>query len=322
MRSLTPLQVRVSARRKEAQGIVTFQLEDPRGQPLPAFTAGAHIDVHAAPGVIRQYSLCNDPAERHRYVVGVLRAPDSRGGSLAMHERVQVGDLLQISAPRNHFALHPQATRSLLLAGGIGVTPMLAMAEVLAAAGAEFELHYCSRSRARTAFMERIGAARFASKVRFHFDDESPVQRLDLPELLSNPQPGAHLYVCGPEGFMGAVLQTADRQGWTDAQVHREFFSAATAPVDGDAGFELALARSGLTIAVLPGQSAAQALAAAGIAIPTSCEQGICGTCLTPVLAGVPDHRDMVLTPEEQARNDQFAPCCSRAKTPVLVLDL
>ena len=317
------MSVRVARKIAETADICTLELVAEGGGPLPAFSAGSHIDVQVPgnAGLTRQYSLCNDSQESHRYLIGVLRDPVSRGGSVAMHE-LQPGQVLHISAPKNHFPLAHDARRSLLLAGGIGVTPILCMAERLANSGAAFEMHYCTRSRERTAFYDRIASAGFAGQVQFHFDDGAAVQKLDIAKLLSAPTPGLHLYVCGPKGFMDAVLASARAQGWPEAQLHYEFFSAEVVKSDSDASFEVKLASSGRTIRVAADQTVTQALSAAGVEVQTSCEQGVCGTCLTRVLEGVPDHKDLYLTPEEQAANDQFMPCCSRAKTPLLVLDL
>jgi vanillate O-demethylase ferredoxin subunit len=320
--SASTLAVRVARKTVEAADICTFELVAEAGGPLPAFSAGSHVDVQLPGGLTRQYSLCNDPKETHRYLIGVLRDPASRGGSQALHEQVQEGQLLQISAPKNHFGLAHDATRSLLLAGGIGVTPILCMAERLANTGAEFELHYSTRSRARTTFYERIAASDFAHKVQFHFDDGMAEQKLDLAALLAVPPSGVHLYVCGPKGFMDAVLSTARVQGWPESQLHYEFFAAAVAPSASDASFEVKLASSGRIIRVPKEQTVTQALSAAGVEVQTACEQGLCGTCLTRVLEGIPEHKDLYLTPEEQAANDQFTPCCSRSRTPLLVLDL
>ncbi|HCY16108.1 MAG: Vanillate O-demethylase oxidoreductase [Curvibacter sp. GWA2_64_110] len=322
MSSAQTLQVRVARKAVEAQDIVTLELVAVDGSTLPAFGAGAHVDVQLPGGVTRQYSLCNDPQETHRYLVGVLRDPASRGGSQAVHELVKEGDVLQISTPKNHFPLAHDAKRSLLLGGGIGITPILCMAERLANTGADFELHYATRSPERTAFRERIAASNFADKVAFHFDDGAAAQKLDLAALLAQPQAGTHLYVCGPKGFMDAVLNTAREKGWPEAQLHYEFFGAEVAKSDSDASFEIKLASSGRIVMVPKDKTVTQALAEAGVEIMMSCEQGVCGTCLTRVLEGVPDHKDSYLTPEEQAANDQFLPCCSRAKTPQLVLDL
>ncbi|MES2948203.1 MAG: PDR/VanB family oxidoreductase [Pseudomonadota bacterium] len=317
------LSVRVARKAVEATDICSFELVAAQdGAPLPAFSAGSHVDVFLPDGITRQYSLCNDPHETHRYLIAVLRDPASRGGSQAMHTDVQEGQLLQISAPKNHFGLAHDAQRSLLLAGGIGVTPILCMAERLALTGADFAMHYSSRTRARTAFVERIASSAFAPQVQFHFDDGDAAQKLDLAALLTNPKTGVHLYVCGPKGYMDAVLATARASGWPESQLHYEFFAAEVAKSDSDAGFEVQLASSGRIITITKDQTVTQALSAAGVEVQTACEQGVCGTCLTRVLSGVPDHKDVYLTPEEQAANDQFTPCCSRAKSARLVLDL
>jgi vanillate O-demethylase ferredoxin subunit len=321
--TLGTLKVRVAARRDEAENIAGFDLVAAGGGSLPAFSAGSHVDVKVAGGLVRQYSLCNDPAECHRYAIAVLKDPATRGGSKAMHERICVGDEIEISTPKNHFPLAYSARRSLLLAGGIGVTPILCMAERLAVTGADFEMHYCTRSPERTAFRERIGSCAFASRVHFHFDDGAPDQKLDIDALLAGKRgKEVHLYVCGPKGFMDAVLNGARAQDWPEQQLHYEFFSAAPAKSDGDSSFEVQLASSGKVIVVAKHQSVVDALAAAGIEIATSCEQGVCGTCITRVLDGVPDHKDVYLTPKEQAANDQFTPCCSRARSSRLVLDI
>jgi vanillate O-demethylase ferredoxin subunit len=317
---LGSLEVTVAARREEALDILSFELVAADGRVLPAFSAGSHIDVQVPGGLTRQYSLCNDPGESHRYQIAVLKDPATRGGSAAMHE-LQVGDSLTISAPKNHFPLAHEAEHNLLLAGGIGVTPILCMAERLAVTGAKFEMHFCTRSRDRTAFHDRITQSRYAPKVQFHHDDGT-AEKFDIAARLEKPQPGTHLYVCGPKGFMDAVLNTARASGWPEAQLHYEFFSADVGPSESDESFEVQLASSGRIVVVPKDQSVVQALAAAGIEVLTSCEQGVCGTCLTRVLEGVPDHKDMYLTPDEQSANDQFTPCCSRAKTPRLLLDL
>ncbi len=322
MSTAPTLQVRVARKAVEALDIVTLELVAANGQALPAFSAGSHIDVQLPNGITRQYSLCNDPQETHRYQIGVLRDAASRGGSAAVHDLVKEGDVLTISAPRNHFGLAHEAKKHLLLAGGIGVTPILCMAERLANTGTDFEMHYATRAPERTAFRQRIAASAFASRVQFHHDNGDAAQKLDVQQLLGRPETGTHLYVCGPKGFMDAVLNTARGAGWPEAQIHYEFFGAEVAKSDSDASFEIKLASSGRIVMVPRDQTVVQALAAAGVDIMMSCEQGVCGTCLTRVLEGVPDHKDSYLTPEEQAANDQFTPCCSRSKTPQLVLDL
>ncbi|MYM24286.1 2Fe-2S iron-sulfur cluster binding domain-containing protein [Duganella sp. FT135W] len=312
------LQVRVERRDNEAEDICSYELVSADGASLPAFTAGAHIDVHIAPGLVRQYSLCNPPHERHRYVIGVLRDPASRGGSQAMHEQIRAGAALTISAPRNHFAL-VDAPRSVLLAGGIGITPLLAMAETLSAQGAQFEMHYCTRSPERTAFRDRILSAPFAEKVRFYHDN---VQQLNLPALFASLPPDTHVYFCGPAGFIDHVKSTAALADWPESQLHLEYFGAAPVASDGDQPFEVKLASSGKCYTIPPGTTVLRVLNDAGVFVPASCEQGVCGTCLTRVLDGVPDHRDLYLTESEQAANDLFAPCCSRSRSATLLLDL
>ncbi|MGA0611694.1 PDR/VanB family oxidoreductase [Caldimonas sp. KR1-144] len=323
MSTTATLRVRVARKALEAEDICSLELVAADGGALPPFTAGAHIDVHLPGGLVRQYSLCNDPRESQRYRIAVLREAASRGGSQAVHDALREGDVLTIGAPRNHFELSGEGERALLLAGGIGITPILCMAERLAATGTPFELHYATRSRARTAFLDRIGSAAFASQVRFHFDDGPAAQRLDLAAVLAQPRAGTHLYVCGPKGFIDAVLATARAAGWREPQLHWEFFAGAeVAARDGDAAFEVELASSGRVIAVPAGLSVVQALAQAGVEVMVSCEQGVCGTCLTRVLQGEVEHRDSYLTPDEQAAHDQFTPCCSRARSARLVLDL
>ncbi|MCC9004983.1 PDR/VanB family oxidoreductase [Pseudomonas putida] len=311
----------VVSRNDEAQGICSFELAAADGSLLPPFSAGAHIDVHLPDGLVRQYSLCNHPEERHRYLIGVLNDPASRGGSRSLHEQVQAGARLRISAPRNLFPLAEGAQRSLLFAGGIGITPILCMAEHLSHSGHDFELHYCARSSERAAFVERIRNAPFADRLFVHFD-EQPETALDIAQVLGNPQEDVHLYVCGPGGFMQHVLASARGLDWQEANLHREYFAAAPVDASNDGSFSVQVGSTGQVFEVPADQTVVQVLEQHGIEIAMSCEQGICGTCLTRVLQGTPDHRDMFLTEEEQALNDQFTPCCSRSKTPLLVLDI
>ncbi|SEI17634.1 PDR/VanB family oxidoreductase [Pseudomonas asplenii] len=315
------IDVVVVSRNNEAQDICSYELASVDGSPLPAFSAGAHIDVHLPDGLIRQYSLCNHPQERHRYLIGVLKDPASRGGSHSLHAQIHPGARLTISEPRNLFPLAPQARRSLLFAGGIGITPILCMAERLAQDGADFELHYCARTEERAAFVQRLKTSPFAERVFLHFD-EQPHTVLNTAQVLAGPDDNVHLYVCGPGGFMQHVLDSARALGWQEDCLHREYFSAA--PVDSslDGSFSVKLNSSGQVFEIPADKTVVQVLESHGIEIAVSCEQGICGTCLTHVLEGIPEHRDLFLTEQEQALNDQFTPCCSRAKTPLLVLDL
>ncbi|TBV13194.1 PDR/VanB family oxidoreductase [Stutzerimonas kirkiae] len=309
----------VTAKRREAEGIYSFELRRRDDAELPPFAAGAHIDVQLDGGLLRQYSLCNSPRERHRYVIAVLREPASRGGSSTLHERIEVGQSLSIGEPRNLFALQPEGRRHLLLAGGIGITPLLSMAFELAASGADFELHYRAKAPTHAAFLELLDSAPLSAHTSRYFARVD----FDVGRLLGPPQAGCHLYVCGPETFMAHVLDSARGLGWADGQLHREHFAAlaaTAAPADGS--FEVQIASSGEVYRIPADRSVHAVLEEAGIEIPVSCCQGICGACLTPVLEGVPDHRDLVLSEEEQAGNKLFTPCCSRSKTPRLVLDL
>lgn len=315
------IEVLVVSRNNEAQDICSYELTSVDNSPLPGFSAGAHIDVHLPDGLVRQYSLCNHPEERHRYLIGVLKDPTSRGGSESLHAQIQVGSRLRISEPRNLFPLVHEATRSLLFAGGIGITPILCMAERLAHSGANFELHYCARSSERAAFVRRLKDSPFAERVFLHFD-EQPKTALEAAKVLATPEDNVHLYVCGPGGFMQYVLDTARSQGWREECLHREYFAAAPVDSSNDGSFSVKLGSTGQVFDVPADKSVVQVLQQHGIEIAMSCEQGICGTCLTRVLEGVPEHRDLFLTEDEQALNDQFTPCCSRSKTPLLVLDI
>lgn len=314
------LDVVITAIRPEARDILSLELARADHGPLPAFSAGAHIDLHLPNGMVRQYSLCNHPGETHRYQIAVLRSSDSRGGSEAVHQ-LRPGQALRIGTPRNLFPLAEGGGRSLLLAGGIGITPLLCMAEHLASSGADFQLHYCARSEEHAAFVTRLEGSPFAGRVQLHFDDGAR-GRLDISHLLADQPVDTRLYTCGPAGFMQHVLDSARELGWAEARLHREYFSAEAAPQGAADAFEVQLASSGQVLRVEAGENVVEALRKVGVEVPVACEQGICGTCLTRVLEGVPEHRDLFLTEEEQAANDQFTPCCSRARSPRLVLDL
>jgi vanillate O-demethylase ferredoxin subunit len=321
----TLLSVRVAEKTAAAQDIVSLDLVDPAGGELPAFSPGAHIDVHLPGGLIRQYSLMNDCREHARFRIGVLRESQSRGGSIALHDQVRVGDMLRISTPRNRFELQP-AAHSLLLAGGIGITPILCMAIDLRARGADFALHYSCRSRARAAFLETLEPLVRAGQAHPHFDDE-PSTALDAAALLAGAaRSQAQVYVCGPAGYIEFIRNQARAAGLPDIQVHFERFaldeSERPQSEAGDVAFQVQLASTGETFDIPADETITHALDRQGVFIPVSCEEGICGTCLTGVKSGIPDHRDSYLTDDEHAANDQFTPCCSRARTPLLVLDL
>ncbi len=314
------MNVVISKREIQADGIVVLDLVAEDRSPLPAFEAGAHVDVEVAPGVVRQYSLCGDPADTQRYRLGILRDPASRGGSVAVHDGFVEGRVVQVGPPRNLFPLDPSARKTILVGGGIGITPMLAMAHSLHAAGKDFVLHYCSRERSKAAFLQELQEAPFADRVEIHFDNEDEAQKFSFDRDLPQPEAGVHVYVCGPGGFMSWIHDGALQRGYPADQLHQEFFSAE---IDTSGGtFEVVLSGSGKKVVVEEGQSIVQALVTVGVKITVSCEQGVCGTCLCTVLDGEPDHRDVYLTDEEKADNDQILLCCSRAKSPTLVLDL
>jgi len=312
------LEVTIVGRTVEADGIISLDLVARDALPLPAFEAGAHVDVHVAPGVVRQYSLCSDPAKNDAYRLAILLEAASRGGSANIHGQFQPGQTIRIGAPRNAFRLVEDAERSILIAGGIGVTPIYAMAHRLRALDADFAFHYCTRSGARTAFREELRQTSFADRLTIHVDDEG--NAIDLDATLAAPSAGTHLYICGPTGFIDYVTAAAERLGWAKTQVHVEHFGAEIDSA-GD-GFTVEARRSGRTFAIPSDRTIAQVLLAAGIDVPLSCEQGVCGTCLTNVIAGTPDHRDMILTEDEREAGTEMAICCSRSKTPVLVLDI
>lgn len=319
--SSSSLSVQVTARHEEARDIITLELSDPLGRPLPTFSAGAHIDVEIKEGLVRQYSLCNRAEVQGSYLIGVLRDPLSRGGSVAMHDEIRVGDHLRISEPKNHFPLQ-SAPRTLLFAGGIGVTPILSMAEHLGHTHSKFEMHYCARSRDRMAFVDRIEESAFCDSVHFYHDENPDAGKLDVAGLVNKPDNDTHIYVCGPGGFIDHVLATCKALGWPSSQLHTEYFSGAVQDAENDESFEVKIASTGATLSVPKDKSVYQVLEENGVSVEVSCEQGVCGTCLTRVLEGTPDHRDLYLNDSERAANDQFTPCCSRAKSKLLVLDL
>lgn len=310
------LNVVVSAVSRETDEVACFELSGTDG-PLPPFEAGAHIDVHTAVGP-RQYSLCNLHEENGPYVVGVKREEGGRGGSRWMHDTLKVGTRLVIGSPRNNFRLVPEVAHHCLLAGGIGITPMVAMARELARRDRAFNLACFARGRAHAAFLDSLQAAPWASQVRFHFDDE-PAHQVDLAGFCAGQPEGTHFYVCGPAGFMVAARQATQR--CPGARLHEERFSAE--PLANSKGLDrytVALARSGRSVRVEAGQSLLQALRGAGLNPLTSCEVGVCGSCVTPYLDGRPVHGDAFLSAHE--RQSQLALCCAGSLGERLVLDL
>ncbi len=310
--------LRVSAARRIARDIHTFELRDPHGAELPAFTAGAHLSVRAPSGALRKYSLCNDPAERDRYVFAVKRDPEGRGGSVALVDGVQAGDMLPASAPRNDFALHPRATSFLFIAGGIGITPILSMVRHLQSSGAgRFKLYYLTRDPESTAFMDVLAAPEFHGKVRIHHDGGDPANAFDLWPLLERPT-GAHVYCCGPRALLDSVRDMSGH--WPGGSVHFESFGASPELNRHNRAFTVRLEKSGLTLTVAAASTILETVRAAGVHVPSSCESGTCGSCKTVLVAGEAEHRDFVLADDE--RGSRIMVCCSRAVSPELVLDL
>lgn len=318
MDSLIPL--RVARIQEVALGVKAFELVHAEGLPLVPVEAGAHIELHLPNQLQRSYSLLNAPGEADHYEIAVHLSPDSKGGSRYLHEEARVGDVIPSSPLRNHFPLNEQAPHTCLIAGGIGITPLLAMAQRLTALGRSWELHCCARTPAHAAFAEQVQAMASASgnACHFHFDQVPGGAPLDIAALVKRRPGDTHFYCCGPKGmlesFESATSHCIERR-------HLEYFAAkAEAAVAG--GFELALARSGLTLQVPKGRSILDVVLDAGIAVPVSCREGICGSCETKIVEGEADHRDALLSPQEQAQNKSMMICCSGAKTTRLVLDL
>lgn len=311
------LDVVIAGKKPLAQDIVGLELQSADGASLPRWEAGAHIDVFIRSGLVRQYSLTGDP-DRDGYHLGVLLDPSSRGGSSATHGRLQQGHRIRIGRPRNNFPLKGDAAHTILFAGGIGITPMLSMAHALQASNASWEMHYCARTADRMAFVDELAA--FGDRIHLHVDTGPKDQQLDIAAVLGGPSDDRHLYVCGPNGFMDFVTSSAEKAGWRAPQVHLERFGAEV-NTDG-APFTVVAARSGISFDVAPGETIADGLCRAGIDVQVSCQSGVCGTCLTRVIEGMPDHRDLVQTDVEKATNDKITVCCSRSKTRKLVLDV
>lgn len=321
--ALTHLELVLRQVRMEAAGINSYEFVDPKGNELPAFTPGAHIDVHIAPGVIRQYSLCNSPEERHRYVVAVLRDESGRGGSRGMHETLRVPNRVRVSVPRNNFRLSDDASKIILLAGGIGVTPLKSMVHQLEAESKNYELHYCAKGPEFAAFQSELEGMAKTGKVHCHFDGGDPAKGLNIAQLLQTPQVGTHVYYCGPGGFMEACKQATAH--WPADAVHCEHFKAPIQKVPAessgtDEGYIVELAASGRKLTVLPDQNLAEVLQQAGAPVETSCASGLCGTCKVRHLSGQIDHQDFIL--DENERQSFMTPCVSRGCGGTLVLDL
>ncbi|WP_060466626.1 PDR/VanB family oxidoreductase [Acinetobacter sp. LMB-5] len=309
----------VKNRHVEGGNIAVMEFESATSATLPKVEAGAHIDVHLPNGMVRQYSLCQNPNEEGKFRLGILRDPESRGGSVSAFDEIKDGMQIQVSEPKNLFPLL-KAKHSVLIGGGIGITPLITMAYQLAHEGASFELHYCGASPENCAFVDEIKNGELAQYTTFHFKSEGASHRAFFESAIKDIDLESHIYTCGPVGFMDWVINLATTHDFPEQQIHKEYFQVET-DTSGDS-FEVVAERSGKIIMVEAGETILQALAKEGIDIEMSCEQGVCGTCMCDVIEGEPDHRDVYFTDEEKASNEQILVCCSRSKTPRLVLDI
>lgn len=303
------MRLRVTRNEAIADGIHLLEFRDADGQQLPKFTAGAHVAIRVPNGSLRKYSLCNDPAERGRYLVAVKREVNGRGGSTNLIDGVKAGDELLVAAPVNDFELPQRAQDFLFIAGGIGITPMMAMIRQVQAENKRFRLFYCTRSPETTAFRDALSAPEFKSNVTIHYDHGDPARSLDLRSILAERKNREHLYCCGPRPLMEAVRKLTDH--WSQTAVHFEAFSEAETHKPTDKAFMVRLARSGARVEVAADKTILETLRAHGLDVPSSCETGTCGTCRTKLLAGRADHRDLVLAEHEKGANIMI--CVSRA---------
>ena len=307
--------------RHEADDVVSIELLPAAGTTFPPFDAGAHIDLHLPNGLVRNYSLWNSTEDRNRYVVGVLQDKASRGGSKCVHQQLRVGMTIPIAAPRNNFPLHEEAGHSVLIAGGIGITPILCMVQRLKQLGRSHELLYFARSRKSAAFVDTIEA--LGVPVTWHFDDEQGGPP-NLKALLEARPAGAdtHYYACGPSVLLDAFEKHCEALGYRNAHIERFAAVSVAASPEAQASYTAELRTSGRTIVIKPEKSLLQTLLDAGVEVEHSCLEGVCGTCETRVLEGIPDHRDSVLSAKEQASNKVMMVCVSGCKSERLVLDL
>ena len=312
------LRVTVAEKSMTAEDIVSLRFDSIKGQ-LPTFQPGAHIDVHLQNGLIRQYSLTNGPGETDHYTIGVKREPDSRGGSVSIHDEVKKGDVLAVSAPRNNFPLRRDAVHTIFVAGGIGVTPLISMARTLNSQGHSFEFHYFVQSKNHAAFKQEMGE--FDKALTLHEGLSPDETGAKLREVLSAPGDSRHVYICGPGPMLEATRDIADAQGWPDGAIHFEYFKNTT-ELDDSNSFQLDLARSAMTLDVPAGKTILEVLRENGINMASSCEQGACGTCRVGVIEGDVIHQDVYLSPGEKAEGKSIMTCVSRAASDRLILDI
>lgn len=328
---MADLELKVTDIRDLTSNIKMYELKAAKGGDLPAFDAGAHIDFKLPTGLVRSYSLANDPKERGRYVTAILKDVKGQGGSVWMHDNVKVGDVLIASPPLQNFPLVEDAESSVLLAGGIGITPILAMGYRLKALGRKVHLHYCARSPEDTAFLDEVKRV-FGKDVTFYHDGGDPSKGIKLNEVFRDHPAGTHLYVCGPGGLLRAVRDAVAH--WPEGSVHFELFAsarteeqvaaAAAAATTENFPFEVELQRSGVTLTIPADRTILDVMIEEGFGVPYACEEGWCGACVIPMLGGKADHRDEVLSDAEKAANTKIQVCVSRAAVPgeKLVLDM
>lgn len=313
------MQARIRSVRYEAEGILSFRLEPMPGAEFPPFTAGAHIDVTLGQRLVRSYSLLNDPAQRNVYEIAVQLDPGSRGGSRLIHAQWRAGQVIEISEPRNHFPLVEDARHSVLIAGGIGITPLLSMARFLDKSSLPYELHYFARNADNIAFASELSVLH--GRIEQHLGLDVEAVRARISTLLGPWQFANHVYICGPGPMLELVRDTASDLGWPDEAIHFEYFQNTT-EIDASSAFDVELARSAMTLHVPAGKTILEVMREAGLTVPSSCEQGACGTCLTTVIEGEVDHQDVYLNKTEKASNTCMMTCVSRAKGGRLVLDI
>ncbi|SMQ72847.1 Ferredoxin-NADP reductase [Devosia lucknowensis] len=313
------LTVMVKRKWTSADGVIGFELADRDGRHLPTFQPGAHIDVHLPNGLVRQYSLTNGPGDLSSYVIGVKQESASKGGSKVLVETVREGDVLAISEPRNNFPLRRDATRTVLIAGGIGITPLLSMARFLDKSSLNYELHYFVRSGESAAFSSELGVLH--GRIDKHVGLARDAIRAKVRDVLGPYQFANHVYICGPGAMLEMVQQVAADLGWPDEAIHFEYFQNDKT-IDASSAFDVELARSAMTLHVPAGKTILETMREAGLTVPSSCEQGACGTCLTGVIEGEIDHKDVYLNKTEKASNTCMMTCVSRAKSGRLVLDI
>ena len=314
----TDIPVRITRVEPIAEGIVLFEMRHRDGSALPAFTAGSHVSVRLPNGMVRKYALCGDPAEHERYRIAVKREDRGRGGSVYLCDNTREGDEWAISAPANDFELPQRADNFIFIAGGIGITPIMAMIHALKSDPAKkFKLFYCARRPEMAPFREALSAPEFRGKVAFHYDNGDPDKALDLWPIVEERKNRAHIYCCAPRGLMQAVRDATGH--WSPAAIHFESFTDAQAGRPDDKPFQVKLASTGEIVDVPAGVTILEAMRASGHTVPSSCESGTCGTCRTGLLEGEADHRDLVLTDDE--RQSQIMICVSRALTPTITID-